>query len=416
MVDGRARSAGDAAPASEPQDLALFQREFPQRVVAGDPRDRGHCGVHGRSHALSRSAAVVFRRGTDGTLVEVSPVLHASGEDAAESELTIFELGVRTSSVNLEDYLVQHGQFIPSDTMKNERLYEVDGADAPVKLVGVNNSGMGVFTRNARCHWGRRDSAFHAMSADGSKVFFSTGVEPSGGPARSGVLNGKGSKNPANPIQLFERVGGTKTIEIKTRLQAAQCGEEIPCPGAPKSRASAVFQGASADVEGVLHDHAPLVGEDGDTTNDLRHGGNGAQRRRGEADADLQRRHIRRDAGRRRGGARGDEHLRRRLARLLRRAGRADGRERTARAGRRGGRRGQPLRLRHHDRDDAIRSELCSGPGTEWHGGRRSMPEQPERPGRRKRTERLGVVGADDRRPARRRPTGASWCSTSTRG
>jgi Tol biopolymer transport system component len=53
-------------------------------------------------------------------------------------------------------------------------------------------------------------------------------------------------------IQVFARLGGTRTLEVSKPLaEAKECGEMIPCKGAGK-RASAYFKGASEDGSRVF--------------------------------------------------------------------------------------------------------------------------------------------------------------------
>jgi hypothetical protein len=259
------------APASEPEDHVLFEQSFPDDwAPTNPPISVGVVKFSPNDSTLTRSALVVYRREADGALVEASPVLHGIAASPVENDRTVFEVAYKTASADLSHIILRSfvGALIPSDPGKNEDLYEVDGTAAPAKLVGVNNDG-GVVNASCPISLGAKGiSAFHAMSADGSKVFFTTNVEPLAG--SNCDEPGGGRTNPANPAQLFVRADGARTVEISKPIsEAGACGESIPCPGA-KSRASSDFQGASLDGSKVFFTTTqPLVSDDTDTTNDL---------------------------------------------------------------------------------------------------------------------------------------------------
>jgi hypothetical protein len=174
---------------------------------------------------------------------------------------------------------------LPSALGAETQLYELlrgcGGEPASLRLVGLNNKdGIidsactpelgGEFASGGR-------SRFNAISADGSEVFFTTNVNPAvGSKCGYGV--------PANPDQLFVRLGGARTLEVSRPLDTSKpfggCekevapGEElpgeVPCDGAVK-RADAFFEGASEKGTIVFFSTtAPLEpGTDTDSGSDL---------------------------------------------------------------------------------------------------------------------------------------------------
>lgn len=106
-------------------------------------------------------------------------------------------------------------------------------------------------------------SHFHAISADGRTIFFTTNVESGSKPHCLSVYGGGG------PHQLLVRLGAARTVEVSRPL-SAPCGEnEVPCKGAEK-RPSAYFTGASEDGSHVYFTTvAPLATTDTDAQNDL---------------------------------------------------------------------------------------------------------------------------------------------------
>src|ERR1700691_917671 len=145
------------------------------------------------------------------------------------------------------------------------------GGSAPgIVAVGVNNQDKAI---DAECEvelgvkgYTQFDaSAFNAISVDGGEVFFTD------------CLSGVGY-SPADPHQLFVRLGGSKTLEVSRPLEAGSFGGcvgedgvagEVPCAGAA-TRASADFAGASEDGSRVYFTTtAQLSATDKDTGNDL---------------------------------------------------------------------------------------------------------------------------------------------------
>jgi hypothetical protein len=156
------------------------------------------------------------------------------------------------------------------------QLYDLSwcGGEQQVRFIALTNSetrishcavelGVGVrYIYGAGAE--QNPSAFNAISADGSEIFFTTNVESGGQPECS-----RGAH------QLFLRLGGTRTLEISRPFDASKpfggCGTEgeVPCASAAQ-RASAYFRGASEDGSRVFFTtRAPLVGEDHDQGNDL---------------------------------------------------------------------------------------------------------------------------------------------------
>lgn len=139
-------------------------------------------------------------------------------------------------------------------------VYELDrgctGEPGVWRLVGLNSS-HGLIRPACSVALGYGQSQFSAVSRDGSVVFFTTGVTEMGGSC-------------GDNSQLFVSLAGTHVLEVsKPVSEAAACGEQLPCPGAPL-RAGAEFVGASEDGSTVFFTtKASLTGEDEDVKNDL---------------------------------------------------------------------------------------------------------------------------------------------------
>jgi hypothetical protein len=147
-----------------------------------------------------------------------------------------------------------------------------------LRLVGLNNSGKVI---DPYCSetlgspaYGPNGSTFNAVADGGGEVFFTAYVEPGD---RAVNCGGATRPVPANPSQLFVRLGGSRTVEVSRPLEAGPFGGcvaklvpgEVPCAGAA-SRAPAFFLGASEDGSRVFFTTtARLVGEDKDAGNDL---------------------------------------------------------------------------------------------------------------------------------------------------
>lgn len=151
-----------------------------------------------------------------------------------------------------------------------------------VRLVGVKNSlGPNEEPRvldppclvSAGAQVATPGNGFNSIAAEGEVIFFQTA------PTHSGATCGL---NNVNPVQLYVRLGGSRTLEISRPLEASKpfggCGDggnpgevpgEVPCPGAA-TRAGAVFQGANQAGTRVFFTTAQsLVAGDTDTGTDL---------------------------------------------------------------------------------------------------------------------------------------------------
>ena len=146
------------------------------------------------------------------------------------------------------------------------------GGVSALRFVGLNNSGTegGVLSPGCDVALGSNEgkgSSFNAVADDGSVVFFTTGV---------------GSEDPpvcAGRLQLFARLGGSRTVEVSRPFEAGKdfggcvlkgIGGEVPCEGA-EARAPAEFQGANeAGTRVFFTTSAPLDPvTDKDAGNDL---------------------------------------------------------------------------------------------------------------------------------------------------
>ena len=155
---------------------------------------------------------------------------------------------------------------LPAAANTKERLYELsrgcNGETPGLRVLGVDNTVPAKVIATPQCEafLGAdeknelgRSSAFNAVSADGSEVFFGTHVGP-------GEECGAGT-------QLFVRLSGARTVEVSKPL-GEECSE-VPCPGAA-TRPFAAFEGASEDGSKVFFTTAaPLGAEDRDAGNDL---------------------------------------------------------------------------------------------------------------------------------------------------
>jgi hypothetical protein len=162
------------------------------------------------------------------------------------------------------------------NTADGEQIYDLSrgcgGGEPSLRLVGLNNQ-EALFSHNCSVELGSgeknshgqgvsQESNFHAVSSDGSEIFFTTNAK-------------RGEASPCGDThdQLFVRLGGARTVEVSRPLEAAgvplPACTEVPCAGAA-GRASAHFMGASEDGSRVFFTtNAPLVEGDGDTGSDL---------------------------------------------------------------------------------------------------------------------------------------------------
>jgi hypothetical protein len=156
------------------------------------------------------------------------------------------------------------GPLLPEAEGTSNQIYDLSrgcGGAPSLRLLGLNNEGKPI---NPHCealgalHFEKsgKASAFNAISADGSEIFFTVKVDPT-----------SFTCNDVARDQVFVRLGGARTLEVSKPLE--ETCSEVPCPNAQK-RASAFFEGASEDGSRVFFTTtAPLVGEDKDTGNDL---------------------------------------------------------------------------------------------------------------------------------------------------
>jgi hypothetical protein len=151
---------------------------------------------------------------------------------------------------------------LPAAVNSVGQIYDVgrgcgDGKPS-LQALGVNNEGTEGVPINRNCpvelgvgggyssnHEVQEDTV-NAISSDGSEIFFTTNVE-TGNKCASGIL------------QLFVRLGGSRTVEVSKPVSLT-CSE-VPCEK-PAKRASAYFDGASRDGSRVFFTtSAPLTKE-----------------------------------------------------------------------------------------------------------------------------------------------------------
>jgi hypothetical protein len=187
---------------------------------------------------------------TSGTFVSAlpQPIKQLSGEP-------LLAFGLDDASADLSHlFFTTQVALLPSDTMNiaagKVREYEIAGAGgfSPIlRLVGVNNS-AGVIDPYCEVEPGSSGGGkFHAVSQDGSEVFFTTNVNPTEETKCDSTTTP--GERPNNPAELYVRINGSETLEISKPL-SIPC-PEVPCAGA-KERATAVFQGASLNGSKVF--------------------------------------------------------------------------------------------------------------------------------------------------------------------
>jgi hypothetical protein len=147
---------------------------------------------------------------------------------------------------------------LPEDTtLVYNKLYAVagvGGANPRLELIGKDSEGK-VLDPECDVELGGRETTFNSIDADGSEVFFTTGVNPSEG--STCLLR-----------EVLVRVNGETTLEISKPPVSPDCGEAHPCSGA--NRVSASFQGASQDgSRAFFTTTAALLPTDKDGSNDL---------------------------------------------------------------------------------------------------------------------------------------------------
>jgi hypothetical protein len=165
----------------------------------------------------------------------------------------------------------------------NERTYETDSGcdgESSVKPLGLDNAEPTPRLIDPYCHdypGGFREhdsgSHFNQLSSSGEEAFFTAFVEPASEERYCGNYN----ETLANPVQVFVRLGASRTVEVSRKLEPGPfngCSKggvpgEVPCEGA-SSRAPSLFWGASEDGSTVFFSTAAqLVAGDTDTSQNL---------------------------------------------------------------------------------------------------------------------------------------------------
>jgi hypothetical protein len=234
-----------------PEDFSVDLSKSLTRARLGQNRGRA---VH------EATTVVYYLSEPDGSFVQASPPLTPKNGEVG----TVGYLG-GSSDLSYLVLQVQGGHaLLPSDTMEQgEELYGIAGAGGSsptLQLVGVNEEGK-VIDTHCETRLGGRGTRFHAISSDGSEIFFTTNTEPGEGTRCLG--------NAANPEEIFLRAKGSETVEVSRPLEA-QCTEE-PCLSAKTAKPkTAEFRGASEDGSKVFFTTTqPLVNGDKNTKSDL---------------------------------------------------------------------------------------------------------------------------------------------------
>jgi hypothetical protein len=164
-----------------------------------------------------------------------------------------------------------------SETIERQ-VYQLSACDGEpgLRLLGLDNQGKalapGCALPGAEGSASGREGAFNAISADGSETFFNAAT----------ASGGKTTCQATDGVQVFVRLGGSRTVEVSRPLDVSKpfggCGDggaggetpgEVPCPGA-SARPSAEFDGASEDGSRVFFTTtAPLTGGGGEAGKDL---------------------------------------------------------------------------------------------------------------------------------------------------
>jgi hypothetical protein len=256
-------TAGLYPPPIEGELLAGFEEMSPELSMfeyQGSP-------VQTASERLETPSGTLWVRGADGSLGRVSPVMTTA--DGTPNSMSVVGAASDLSRFVLDPNESPNDHILPGDeTQGGRQLLEAEGSS--LRLVAVDDSGKQL-TR----YCGVALGAFvvggvGAVSQPGaSKVFFSVPIDAYA--SNGGGCDDDPSEpgNPANPIEVFVRVDGARTLRVSEPL-AEECTEE-PCAGAAVATPmAAVFQGASEDGSRVYFTTAqPLVNGDKDHSNDL---------------------------------------------------------------------------------------------------------------------------------------------------
>lgn len=208
-----------------------------------------------------------YLRKEDDSFTQVSPLLGSPVEGEP-----LPSIAYRGASANFSTLVLSTGERLLASDTNNEftrRVYEVAGADTSspsLELVSVDNNGN---PTDPLCNSvvGTSEgsgSVFHAVSSDGSRIYFTANtVEAEGRRCDSPLAPGFA---PGNPAELFVRIDGIRTLKVSEPVPV-QCTAG-PCTTAEK--ATATFQGASEGGKVVFFTtKRPLVNADVDSTNDL---------------------------------------------------------------------------------------------------------------------------------------------------
>jgi hypothetical protein len=239
--------SGWVAEAVEPP-VAQFDPAFGGEEAEVDPV-AGSVLLVLRPTGAPKNEADLYLRTRDGALKEIGPMLPSSALPPAPVEGEAENLSQQ--SVGASDDL-SHVLFMSSWPKGGTSLYEYVGTGntEPI-LVGVNNEGHQISscaTHLGGTVLGAPGSIDNAVSADGSKVFFTAAA-----------------CSPGPPVdEVYARISGSTTVSI-SEPSAADCAS---CnTGEP---AEATFEGASSDGSKVFFITAQaLLPSDTDTSPDL---------------------------------------------------------------------------------------------------------------------------------------------------
>lgn len=242
---------------------AYFGRTSPQDYTSNLETAVYDVAFTPNRETTKESEVAFYERKETGEFHQASPTLKPVGGASVEAA----NIEYVTASANMSKLIVSSlYPLTTSDigTTGRERLYEVAGADTATPTlspVGIYSNGA-VIDEYCEVLLGSGSvSAFHAVSAGGSEIFFTTNINAQPGERCDTPV--KPNEFPNEPAQVFMRVDGNTTVRISER----RC-TDVPCSTAKD--ATAVFRGASSGGEKVFFTTSqPLVNNDRDATNDL---------------------------------------------------------------------------------------------------------------------------------------------------
>ncbi|HEY1688722.1 MAG TPA: hypothetical protein VGF95_07630 [Solirubrobacteraceae bacterium] len=225
-----------------PASLLPFAVNLNSIFYAPDLSEELTCGTQSESRATEESQTAGFicaLRGPSGAWSAATPA-YPPQRGGKSKVIPVETIGASQGLADVVFNLAGDVRLLPNDTAVQPAefpseltgLYEITGigtGEAALHLVNVDNNGEQIGTLSPKLgnSWGEgisRGRSYHAISADGSTIFFE--ATPSGG------------------VQtLYARIDAAHTVSI-SEPSVADCGE---CQTGASLQRPAEFQGASAD-------------------------------------------------------------------------------------------------------------------------------------------------------------------------